>query len=146
MRYWLFMFRPDTYEQVQKHNTVGVRDGVQKRFMELRPQDSFVSYISRVQKLDGYGKIESLPFVENTLIFSKDKVYQHRCKVSFDKKGAAVPAGDILWFLETFDGLSKTSPTNMLFCKGGFIEITAKDYQTLTDLIDDPPSENTPLS
>lgn len=141
MRYWLFMFRPDTYDQVKKHTTVGVRDGVQKRFSELRPKDKFVSYVSRVQDLDGYGEIVGVPFVENTLIFSKEKVYQHRCKVKFVKTNANVFAGDILWFLETFDGLFKTSPSNMIFCKGGFIEITEKDYRTLTELIDDPPQQ-----
>ncbi len=85
---WLFMFRPDTYEQVQKHDTVGVRDGVKQRFATLKPKDKFVSYISRIQKLDGYGEIASLPFIDDTLIFSTDKVYQHRCKVKFKKKGA----------------------------------------------------------
>lgn len=140
MQYWLFMFRPDTYEQVQKHNTVGVRDSVRQRFSALKPKDKFVTYVSRVQRLDGFGEIASEPFIDNTLIFSTDKVYQHRCKVKFKKTGADVPSGDILWFLEAFEGLSNTSPTNMIFCKGGFIEITAKDYRSLVDMIENPPS------
>ena len=33
-------------------------------------------------------------------IFASDQPYQHRCKVRFDKVGAAQPAGDRLWFLD----------------------------------------------
>ena len=36
MKYWLFMFRPDTYAKVREHGIVGVRDGVRKSFEQIR--------------------------------------------------------------------------------------------------------------
>lgn len=135
MAFWLFMFRPDTYEQVKHHGTVGVRDDAARRFAKVRAGDRFVAYVSRLKLLDGYGEVTSDPFEDDRMIFSAEQVYRHRCKVRFDAEGAAVLAGDTLWGLETFSTLQTTSPTNLLFCKGGFIEITAVDYDDLVKMI-----------
>ena len=43
------------------------------------------------------------------------------------KTGAAVPAGETLWFLEAFRGLQYTEPTHMLFCRGGFMQVPDVD-------------------
>ena len=45
-------------------------------------------------------------------------------------------AGDTLWGLDAFAHLNTTSPTNLLLCKGGFIEIPAVDFQDLVTMID----------
>jgi hypothetical protein len=134
MRYWLFMFRPDTYEKVKEHGTVGVRESVRKRFAEVRKGDRFVVYVSRAKLLDGYGEITSDPFEDDLMIFSEDKVYPWRCRVAFDNVDAEVPAGDELWGLAPFEGLKTTTPTNMIFCKGGFVEISKNDYERVVEL------------
>ena len=43
MAYWLFMFRPDTYNKVKEHKTVGVRKNVHKSFMKLEKGDKFIA-------------------------------------------------------------------------------------------------------
>lgn len=139
MQHWLLMFRPDTYGKVREHGKIGVREGARKRLSGMKTGDRFVTYLSRVQLLDGYGEITSEVFEEDTLIFASDKLYPYRCRVAFDKVGAEVPVGDILWFLDAFEGLSTTTPTNIVFCKGGVMEISKKDYETLLDMIQHPP-------
>jgi hypothetical protein len=136
MRYWLFMFRPDTYAKVREHGVVGVRDGVRKQFGQIRKGDRFAVYVSRVQQLDGYGEVTSDPFEGDTLIFAQDQLYAHRVRVRFDGAGAARPAGEMLWALSPFQGTIKTTPTNLIFCKGGFIEISAQDYDVLVQTVD----------
>ncbi len=42
MRYWIFMFRPDTYEKVKEHQTIGVCDSVRKRFAQVQKGDRFI--------------------------------------------------------------------------------------------------------
>jgi predicted RNA-binding protein len=134
MKYWLFMFRPDTYLKVQEHQTIGVRESVRKRFAEVKKGDRFVVYVSRAKLLDGYGEVTSDPYEEDTLIFSNDQVYFHRAKVRFDRVGAAVPAGDELWGMAPFQENLRTEPTNLILCKGGFIEISKDDYEHVLGL------------
>ena len=104
MNFWLFMFRPDTYEKVKQHQTVGVREGTQKRFSRIQKGDRFVAYVSRAKILDGYGAVSSDPFEDVKMIFSNDRIYPHRCKVAFEKSGCGKPAGDALWSLAQFSG------------------------------------------
>ena len=136
MKYWLFMFRPDTYAKVREHGIVGVRDGVRKSFEQIRAGDRFAVYVSRVQRIDGYGEVTSDPFEGDTLIFASDQLYANRVRVRFDKAGVARPAGEMLWALSPFQGTLNTTPTNLMFCKGGFIEISAEDHRLMVSAID----------
>lgn len=136
MKYWLFMFRPDTYAKVREHGTVGVRHGVRRRFREISKGDRFAAYISRKMCLGGYGEVTSDPYEEDTVIFAKDQVYRHRCKVHFEDNGNQPPAGDALWGMSfCCDGM-KTSPTNLMLCKGGFMEISEEDWGFLRGKVD----------
>lgn len=136
MKHWLFMFRPDTYERVREHEKVGVRDGVRKSFRQLQSGDRFAVYVSRAKLLDGYGVVTSDPFEEDTLIFTPDQLYSSRVRVRFERAGVARPAGEMLWALSPFQGTLRTTPSNLVFCKGGFIEITADDFDILKETID----------
>lgn len=136
MRYWLFMFRPDTYAKVKAHQTVGVRHQARKRFARLQEGDRFVCYISQVKHLDGHGELVSDPYEDDTPLFGEHELaYRHRCKVRFEKESAQVDAGHALWSLEQFLELSRTTPTNMIYCKGGFVEITSEDHRALVALV-----------
>ena len=131
MKHWLFMFRPDTYEKVRAHQTVGVRDSVRKSFQQIRAGDRFVVYVSRAQLFDGYGEVTSDPFEGDTLIFADDQLYANRVRVRIDKVGVERPVGEMLWALSPFQGTLKTTPSNLIFCKGGFIEISPDDFDHL---------------
>lgn len=136
MAYWLFMFRPDTYEKVKQHGTVGVRHANRRRFAALSEGDRFVTYVSRTKQLDGYGQLTGNPFEDDTMIFAPDQVYRQRCRVDFERTGAERSAGDALWGLSPFQRQMKTTPTNLIFCKGGFIEISRDDHEYLVDFIE----------
>ena len=135
MRYWLFMFRPDTYEKVKEHQTVGVREPVRKRFADVQNGDRFVVYVSRDKLLDGYGEVTSDPFEDDTVIFSGDQLYFLRARVRFDRAGARVPIGDELWSMAPFQKDMRTTPANLVLCKGGFIEISSDDYERVVELL-----------
>ena len=53
MRNWLFLFRPETYEDVRRLGFVGVRYDHRRRFADISEGDRFVAYISRLRVLDG---------------------------------------------------------------------------------------------
>lgn len=125
------MFRPDTYKRVLEHNTVGVRREARARFAKIRRGDRFVTYVAKEKLLDGYGEIASDPFEDNTLIFSDRQIYEHRCRVRFVAHSKAVEAGNILWYLSPYINLGRTTPTNMIFCQGGFALLSTKDYEML---------------
>lgn len=135
MRNWLLAFRPDTYEKVKSHQTIGVLKNHRKRFSELAAEDRFVVYLTQKRFLDGHGQIDGQPFEDSKPIFGEGQVYPHRCRVRFLETGAATPAGDTLWFLDVFKDLDNTEPTNMLLCRGGFVEITDRDYDYLRGLM-----------
>ena len=135
MKHWLFMFRPATYALVKSHNTIGVRHSARRHFANLEAGDRFVCYISQITSLDGFGEITSAPFEDDTPLFDSKQAYRHRCRVRFDVKDAAKEAGIALWSLEQFLTLHNTQPTNMIYCKGGFVEITAQDYDTLVAIV-----------
>ena len=135
MRNWLFAFRPDTYEQVKHHGTIGVLKNHRRRFAELSPGDRFVVYLTQKRVFDGHGFVEGSPFEDEEPIFGEGQVYPHRCRVRFQETGAARPSGDELWFLEAFRDLENTEPTNVLFCRGGFVDISDADYDRLRALL-----------
>ncbi len=43
MRYWILMFKPETYKVVQEHGTIGVLANHGRRFADLAPGDRFVT-------------------------------------------------------------------------------------------------------
>ncbi|TNF32503.1 MAG: EVE domain-containing protein [Deltaproteobacteria bacterium] len=131
MKYWLMMFRPETYGDVKAHRTIGVRTGARKLLKELSVGDPFLAYLSRVQQLDGIGTVAGETFVDDTPIFSGGKVYEHRCNVAFTESGFARPVADTLWSLSCFPSEMKTTPSNYIYCKGGIIEVTEDDYDFL---------------
>lgn len=143
MRHWLFMFRPDTYATVTAQGVVGIRHEHRRRFAEVRKGDRFVAFVSKKGLLDGHGKIASDPFENDSPIFGTGTDYPHRCKVAFDKTGAAVSVGNHLWELDAW--ASRTAgipshPANMLFCYGGFMEIPASDYEHLVETMEPRPA------
>ena len=130
------MFRPETYSVVQEHNVIGVTEQHKKRFNKLAKDDKFVVYVSRSRLLDGYGVITGSPFFDGSTIFGTKQKYPHRCGIRFFRTGAKKPAGNNLWYLSVFPSQMKTTPTNLILCKGGFIEISSSDYNDLVDLIE----------
>lgn len=128
MRYWIVMFRPETYAAAREHGLMAVLNNHRRRFGELRPGDRFVAYISRERVLDAHGEVTSSPFQEVASVPEGWVRYTERVKVRFDETGAGVDARDLLWGLSFCDASMKTEPTNLLFCKGGFMEITEEDY------------------
>ncbi|GMU52620.1 MAG: hypothetical protein AMXMBFR33_17660 [Candidatus Xenobia bacterium] len=135
MRNWLLAFRPDTYEKVQQHGTIGVLKHHRKRFADLAKGDRFIVYLTQVQCLDGHGLIDGSPFEDTKPIFGEGQNYPNRCRVKFLETGVRRPVGDSLWFLDVFRELNNTVPTNMLFCRGGFIEIPGSDYDYLRGIL-----------
>jgi hypothetical protein len=132
VNHWLFQFRPETYELVQEHGTLGVLNGHRKRFAEVKPGDAFVAYVSRVQLLDGHGVIDSEAFEAVDPIFgSGSEKYRQRARVTFLDSGLARAGGKLLYGLSEFQGAMKTTPANAIFCKGGFLKITEEDYAWL---------------
>ena len=128
------MFRPDTYRCVKKLGTIGARHEHRNRFAEFRSDDLFIAYVSKRGILDGYGRVTSNPFVDDAPIFGPGVAYPNRCRVAFELDGAEAPVGDLLWALERWKGPEmtlRTHPANMLFCYGGFMEITQTDYDFL---------------
>lgn len=136
MNYWILMFRPETYELVKRHQTIGVLEAQQRRFSQMKSGDRFVAYVSRERLLDGHGELTSDPFIETTPIFGAGQVYPRRCRVKFLETGGAKDAREILWGLSKFQEMPmKTTPTNYLKCYGGFMELTKKDYDWLLEVI-----------
>jgi|APSaa5957512622_1039677.scaffolds.fasta_scaffold137576_1 hypothetical protein len=129
MQYWIFCISPATYPGVLKHKTVGVRENVIKRFRKIKKGDAFIVYVSKDKVFSGYGTIKSDTFEENTLIFSKEKVFPNRVKVKFEESKLKKPAKELLFGLKPFE--ESWNPGNLIMCKGGFIEIDKGDYQWL---------------
>ncbi len=135
MANWLLAFRPDTYEKVKNHQTIGVLKNHRKRFAALSTDDRLIVYLTQKRVFDGHGLIAGEPFEDNKPIFGEGQVYPHRCKVKLLETGRAIPAEDTLWFLEAFSQVTNTEPTNVLFCRGGFVEIPDSDYDFLRRLL-----------
>jgi hypothetical protein len=129
MKYWLFLINPSTYPNVIKHKIVGVRENCKKRFREIKKGDFFIVYVSQEKKFQGYGSIESDPFEDTVPIFSKEKIFPNRAEVKFENTAIDKPAKELLFGLKPFQ--ETWNPSNILMCKGGFIEIDKNDYQWL---------------
>lgn len=138
MTNWLLMFKPDTFEVVKDLGVIGVLHMHRRRFAALTEGDRFVAYLSRRQVLAGYGVIASAPFQEVEPIFPGRERYPQRCRVTFQRVCAGVPAGDALWELDAWkerETSLRTQPWNMLFCYGGFMEIPDSDFERLRGMI-----------
>jgi hypothetical protein len=137
VNHWVLMFRPETYEKVKEHGLIGVNSNQHKRIEAIAPGDKFVAYISRTRLVDGCGEFTSSAFLDVTPVFGVSEIYPYRARVRFDKVGANKDGKDALWGLSEFaTGAPKTSPANMLFCRGGFMKITAEDYEYLCRVLD----------
>lgn len=137
MTHWILMFRPETYAAAKEHGMIGVLNMHRRRFLDVAAGDRFVAYISRDRILDAYGEIVSGPFQEVSEVPSGWRRYTERARVRFDETGAHIDARELLWGLSVFSGGIKTTPWNLLMCKGGFMEIPAKDYHWLRDVVAD---------
>jgi hypothetical protein len=137
MNHWLVMFRPETYAKVREHGMIGVNGAQEKRIRDIAEGDTFVVYVSRDRLLDGHGVFTSTAFADTTPVFGSADVYPYRARVRFEQSGARKDARDLLWGLEEFAaGNIRTTPANMLFCRGGFMRITAKDHAWLSSVLD----------
>lgn len=126
------MFRPETYEIVRRHQTIGVNATHRKRFAELRKGDKFLAYISQHRVLDGHGVLTSDPFEDHSPLFDGTGKYPNRSRVQFDEIGLATDARELLWGIQHFTLMTmKTLPTNYLRCYGGFMSLTKQDYEWL---------------
>ena len=130
------MFRPETYKQVKEKRTIGVLNNHRKRFTELSRGDRFVTYLSKVSELDSYGEIIGAPYQDASPICPGWERYEHRCPVKLGREGAHVDARNLLFRLSPFQTGLRTSPTNLLFCKGGFMKISKDDFDLCRALID----------
>jgi hypothetical protein len=139
MANWLVMFRPETYALVLQHGQIGVRAAHSARFRALSPGDRFVVYVSRDRILDGWGEVTGEPFASDAPLFGPGLDYPNRCPVRIVEQGHRRPVGDALWYLETYSDLESTTPVNMLMCRGGFQEITDRDFDFLKSVMEGRP-------
>ncbi len=106
-----------------------------RRFAEVAPGDRFVAYISRERLLDAHGEVVGEPF-QDVADEPKGWIrYTERARIRFDQTAAGIDARELLWGLTVCSEGIKTEPTNLLFCKGGFMEIPESDYQWLRDVM-----------
>jgi len=131
MRFWVVLFTPDTYEAVKRLNTIGVRSNVWKSFSEkMAKGDRFIGYVSKVMLFDSYGVISSDATFEENPAFPGDNLFPCRRKIKMEKAGLGKPSGDLFNGVAPFNELS-TGPGNYLMLKGGFVEISSKDFSWL---------------
>jgi hypothetical protein len=137
VNHWVLMFRPATYQKVKEHSLIGVTSQHYKRIEAIAPGDKFVVYVSQQRILDGRGEFTSASFIDTTAVFGVREDYPCRARVRFDQTGANRDGKDALWGLAEFaQGTSKTTPSNMLFCRGGFMKITPEDYDYLCQVLE----------
>ena len=135
MKHWIVMFRPETYAAAREHEIMAVLHNHRRRFAEIAPGDRFVAYISRQRLLDAHGEVTGEPYQELSDVPQGWTRYTERAAIRFDQTGAGIDARELLWGLSVCDEGIKTEPTNLLFCKGGFMEIPESDYQWLRDVM-----------
>jgi hypothetical protein len=143
---WLILFRPETYATVVEKGIIGVLDQHRRRFAELAPGDRFVAYLSQRRVLDGYGQITGAPYLDTSPVWSTFERYPQRCTVRFARTDASVDAGEHLWHLNCWPDPMKTTPSNYLFCKGGFHRLAPGDYDALVGFVDGLVGGGTPSS
>lgn len=136
MSNWVIGFTPETYTVVKRKSMIGVRKDVWKRFSdEMRVGDKFIGYISKLVIFDSIGTIQSDATFEEDFAFHPDKWYPGRRKVSFEKVGLAVQARDLFMGIQPFNEIN-TVPGNYIMCKGGFVKISATDFNWLLGKIE----------
>lgn len=131
MKNWMVMFRPETYELAQQYGMMAVRHDYRRRFAEVKSGDRFIAYVSRKQLLDAHGVVTSDAFEQVAEEPPGWIRYTERARIRFDEVGAGVDARGLLGRLSVWGDTLKTQPTNMLFLKGGFMEIPDQDYDWL---------------
>lgn len=132
MNFWLFMFRPETYECVRGHQVVGVLPTQGERFGEVAEGDPFVVYVSRSRLLDAHGVVVGAPFHDTSPVFGPgSEKYAFRAAVRLEGTGLSRDASKLLYGLSAFESGLSTSPANYIFCRGGFLKITGEDYHWL---------------
>ena len=92
--------------------------------------DRFISYVSQDIKFDGWGTITDEATFEERKVFHDDKWFPCRRKVKFEKICLNKSTGDLFHGVAPFNEVN-TGPGNYLMCKGGFVEISAKDFDWL---------------
>lgn len=131
MKFWIILFTPETYEAVKKLKKIGVRSNVWKSFSEkMTVGDQFIGYVSKKLLFDSLGKITSDASFEEDMIFPGEKWFPCRRKVEFDKVGLKHPSGDLFHGVAPFNE-TNTGPGNYMMCKGGFVEVSKKDFDWL---------------
>jgi len=131
MKHWILLFTPETYDLVKKHSTIGVRANVWKRFSEeMKTGDRFIGYISKKMTFDCLGAISGDATFEETMLFHDEKWFPCRRKVKFEKTGLSKPSSDLFHGIAPFNTVN-TGPGNYLMCKGGFVEVSQKDFNWL---------------
>ncbi len=129
------MFRPETYAAAQAHGMMAVLHNHRRRFAEVAPGDRFVAYVSRERLLDARGEVVGEPF-QDVADEPKGWIrYTERARIRFEQTGAGIDARELLWGLSVCSEGIKTEPTNLLFCKGGFMKIPESDYTWLCDVM-----------
>ena len=131
MKHWIVMFRPETYAAAQEYGMMGVRHNHRRRFAAVAEGDRFVAYISRQRLLDAHGVVTSDGFEQVAEEPPGWDRYTQRARVRFEETGFEIDAREVLWGLSVWGDSMTTLPTNMLFCKGGFMEIAVSDYKWL---------------
>ena len=131
MKFWIILFTPETYDAVKKLNKIGVRSNVWKSFSEsMAIGDQFIGYVSEKRLFDCLGEITSEASFEEKNIFPGEKAFPCRRKVEFNKIGLKHPSGDLFYGVAPFNE-KNTPPGNYLMIKGGFVEISKKDFDWL---------------
>ncbi len=129
------MFRPETYAEARNHGLMGVLHNHRRRFAEISAGDRFVAYISRERVLDAHGEVVGPTFQAVTAEPPGWIRYTERAPIRFEETGAGIDARELLWGLTVCGEGIKTEPSNLLFCKGGFLEIPKEDYDWLRDVM-----------
>ncbi|MDP2364157.1 MAG: hypothetical protein Q8M94_10350 [Ignavibacteria bacterium] len=131
MKHWIILFTPETFEAVKRLHTIGVRGNVWKSFSEkMGKGDRFIGYISKKMLFDSFGVIDSEPIYEEKAVFPGDKLFPCRRKVKFEKINLNKPSGNLFSGIAPFNEVP-TGPGNYLMVKGGFVEISEKDFNWL---------------
>ncbi len=131
MKHWIILFTPETYEVVKAKALIGVRSNVWKSFSEnMQAGDRFITYISKKMAFDGFGTITGEATFEETKVFHDEHWFPCRRKVKFEKVGLNKPSGDLFHGVAPFNE-ANTGPGNYLMCKGGFVEVSKKDFDWL---------------
>ena len=128
MRYWIFVYTPESYADVCKHGITRVgKRGLKTLTEVVKEGDSVIAYISKQKIFDGYGKITG-----QTVVQSKDESQQYPWsrKIEIEKKNLKKPVGDLFWGLDEFNTCD-TTPGNLLTLKGGMIEIRKDEFEWL---------------